>query len=70
MKQVPYRTRTGIEIGSNYHPDKRPPICEDMEIIQSVLLGKYQTPFQRHIGFMAYMVVVAGTVWAAFVFAK
>ena len=70
MKRVPYRTRTGIEIGSNYHPDMRPPICNDMELIQSVLLGSYQSPFQRYLGLMVYMTVVAGTIWAAVVFAK
>ena len=70
MKQVPYRTRTGIEIGSNYHPDRRPPICDDMELIQSVLLGSYQSPVQRYMGFIAYMTVIACTVWAAVVFAR
>lgn len=70
MKQVPYRTRTGIEIGSNYHPDRRPAICDDMELIQSVLLGSYQSPAQRYMSLMAYMMVLAGTIWAAVVFAR
>lgn len=70
MKQVPYRTRTGVEIGSNYHPDRRPEICDDMEIIQSVMLGKYQSIRQKNFQVILYLISLIGVIWAAVVFAK
>ena len=70
MKQVPYRTRTGVEIGSNYHPDRRPEICDDMELIQSVLLGNYRSVRQKQFHIGLYFLALAGVIWAAAVFAK
>ena len=70
MKQVPYRTRTGVEIGSNYHPDMRPEICDDMELIQSVLLGNYRSIRQKNFQIVLYFVTLIGVLWAAIVFAR
>jgi len=70
MKQVPYRTRTGVEIGSNYHPDRRPPICDDMELIQSVLLGNYKSVRRKNFELFLYFATLVGVFWAAVVFAR
>ena len=70
MKQVPYRTRTGVEIGSNYHPDRRPEICDDMELIQSVLLGNYKSIRRKNFEMYLYFATLIGVLWAAVVFAK
>lgn len=70
MKQVPYKTRTGVEIGSNYHPDMRPEITEDMELIQSVLLGEYRSVRQQQFHITLYLLALIGVLWAAVVFAK
>jgi hypothetical protein len=70
MKQVPYRTKTGVEIGSNYHPDRRPPICSDMELIQSVLLGNYKSIRRKNLEVFAYLTLLALVMWAAMVFAR
>jgi|APCry1669189000_1035189.scaffolds.fasta_scaffold03834_6 hypothetical protein len=70
MKQVPYRTRTGVEIGSNYHPDMRPEICDDMELIQSVLLGSHKSIRRKNFEIYFSFLGIALVVWAAVVFAK
>ena len=70
MKQVPYRTRTGVEIGSNYHPDRRPEICDDMELIQSVLLGNYKSIRRKKFEMFLYFATLIGVLWAAVVFAR
>jgi len=70
MKQVPYKTRTGVEIGSNYHPDMRPEICDDMELIQSVLLGNYKSVRRKNFEMSLYFITLIGVLWAAVVFAR
>jgi hypothetical protein len=70
MKQVPYRTRTGVEIGSNYHPDRRPEICDDMELIQSVLLGNYKSIRRKNFEMYLYFATLIGVLWAAVAFAR
>ena len=70
MKQVPYRTRTGVEIGSNYHPDRRPEICDDRELIQSVLLGNYKSIRRKNFEMYLYFATLIGVLWAAVAFAR
>ena len=67
---VPYRTKTGLEIGKYYQRDTRPEICNDMELIQSVLLGNYKSIRQKNFQMFLYFVSLIGVLWFAMVFAK
>jgi hypothetical protein len=67
---VPYRTKTGLEIGKYYQRDMRPEICNDMELIQSVLLGNYKSIRQKNFEMCLYFVSLIGVLWFAMVFAK
>jgi hypothetical protein len=67
---VPYRTKTGLEIGKYYQRDTRPQICNDMELIQSVLLGNYKSIRQKNFEMFLYFVSLVGVLWFAMVFAK
>ena len=59
-----------VKIGSNYHPDRRPAIDDDMELIQSVLLGNYRSIRQKNLQVFLYLIALACTIWAAMVFAR
>jgi len=67
---VPYKTKTGLEIGKYYQRDMRPEICNDMELIQSVLLGNYKSIRQKNFEMFFYFVSLIGVLWFAMVFAK
>jgi hypothetical protein len=67
---VPYRTKTGLEIGKYYQRDMRPEISDDMELIQSVLLGNYKSIRQKNFEMCLYFVSLIGVLWFAMVFAK
>ncbi len=70
MKTVPYRTKTGVEIGKYYEPDTRPEISEDMELIQSMLLGNYKSIRQKNFEMFMYFVTLFAVICIAMVFAK
>ena len=67
---VPYRTKTGLQIGKYYQKDMRPEICKDMELIQSVLLGNYKSIRQKNFEMFLYFVSLVGVLWFGMVFAK
>jgi hypothetical protein len=67
---VPYRTKTGLEIGKYYQKDTRPEICNDMELIQSVLLGNYKSIRQKNFEMFLYFVSLIGVLWFAMAFSK
>ena len=70
MKTVPYRTKTGVEIGKYYQRDTRPEISEDMEVIQSILLGDYKSIRQKNFEVAIYFIALFVVIWIAMVFAK
>ena len=70
MKTVPYRTKTGVEIGKYYERDTRPEISADMELIQSILLNKYDSFYRRAIIVFAYFLGIAFTIFCLVVFSK
>lgn len=39
MEQVPYKTRSGLKIGSNYTPPRPNHMTRDEEVMQGILLG-------------------------------
>jgi len=67
---VPYKTKTGLEIGKYYQKDNRPEISSDMEIIQSILLGKYESIRRKTVIIYAYFLGITLTIFCLFVFAK
>jgi hypothetical protein len=67
---VPYKTKTGLEIGKYYQRDNRPEISSDMEIIQSILLGKYESIRRKTVIIYAYFLGITLTIFCLFVFAK
>jgi hypothetical protein len=67
---VPYRTKTGLEIGKYYQKDTRPEISADMELIQSIMLGKYESIRRKTAIIYAYFLGITLTIFCLFVFAK
>ena len=67
---VPYKTKTGLEIGKYYQRDNRPEISSDMEIIQSILLGKYESIRRKTVIIYVYFLCITLTIFCLFVFAK
>lgn len=43
MKQTPFKTRTGVQIGLMYEPPKRYEASGDMERLQTALIGRGQS---------------------------
>jgi hypothetical protein len=67
---VPYRTKTGVEIGKYYQKDTRPEISEDMEVIQSILLGDYKSIRQKNFEMAIYFIVLFVVIFIAMAFSK
>ncbi len=54
-KQLPYTTKSGLQIGCNYTPPQRNYMSADAELLQSALLGIEPEFSQRRIaGWIAY----------------
>ena len=54
-KQLPYTTKSGLQIGCNYTPPQRNYMSADAELLQSALLGIEPEFSQRRIaGWVAY----------------
>jgi len=54
-KQLPYTTKSGLQIGCNYTPPLRNYMSADAELLQSALLGIEPEFSQRRIaGWVAY----------------
>jgi hypothetical protein len=59
-KQLPYTTKSGLQIGCNYTPPQRNYMSADAERIQMALLGIEPEFSQRRVaGWVAYIVFLA-----------
>ena len=59
-KQLPYTTKSGLQIGCNYTPPQRNYMSADAELLQSALLGIEPEFSQRRIaGWVAYIIFLA-----------
>lgn len=59
-KQLPYTTKSGLQIGCNYTPPQRNYMSADAELLQMALLGIEPEFSQRRIaGWVAYIVFLA-----------
>jgi len=67
---VPYRTKTGVEIGKYYERDTRPEISADMELIQSIMLGKHDSFHQKAKMVYGFALGILLMIFCLFVFAK
>jgi hypothetical protein len=67
---VPYRTKTGVEIGKYYQRDTRPEISADMELIQSIMLGKYDSFHQKAKMVYSYALGILLIIFCLFLFVK
>ena len=53
MEQVPYKTRSGLKIGSNYTPPKSNRMTREEEVMQGILLGIEPEWSQKRIAILA-----------------
>lgn len=53
MEQVPYKTRSGLKIGSNYTPPRPNRMTRDEEIMQGILLGIEPDWSQKRVAILA-----------------
>jgi hypothetical protein len=67
---VPYRTKTGVEIGKYYQRDTRPEISADMELIQSIMLGKHDSFHQKAKMVFAFALGISLMIFCVFIFSK
>ncbi len=59
-KQLPYTTKSGLQIGCNYTPPQRNHMSADAERIQMALLGIEPEFSQRRVaGWVAYIIFLA-----------
>ena len=67
MKQLPYTTKSGLQIGCMYTPPPRNYMSQDAERIQMALLGIEPEFSQRRvIGWIAYILFLAALVSTLF----
>jgi hypothetical protein len=64
---VPYDNGK-IKMGINYHPDRRPPIDGDMEILQTALIGNIKEIKRRKTVSIVYVGVLVATLFGVFIF--
>jgi hypothetical protein len=70
MEQVPYKTRSGLKIGSNYTPPKPNRMTRDEEIMQGVLLGIEPEWSQKRIAILVGYFTLFVTLFSALVMMK
>jgi len=70
MEQVPYKTRSGLKIGSNYTPPKPNRMTRDEEIMQGVLLGIEPDWSQKRIAILVGYITLFVTLFSALVMMK
>ena len=59
-KQLPYTTKSGLQIGCNYTPPQRNYMSADAELLQMALLGiEPEFSERRVLGWVAYVIFLA-----------
>ena len=59
-KQLPYTTKSGLQIGCNYTPPQRNYMSADAELLQMALLGiEPEFSERRVLGWVAYIIFLA-----------
>lgn len=59
-KQLPYTTKSGLQIGCNYTPPQRNHMSADAELLQMALLGiEPEFSERRVLGWVAYVIFLA-----------
>lgn len=66
MERVPYQTRSGLKIGSNYTPPKPNRMTREEEVMQGILLGIEPEWSQKRIvsfvGYIAFIVLLVSAI--------
>jgi hypothetical protein len=70
MEQVPYKTRSGLKIGSNYTPPRPNHMTRDEEIMQGILLGIEPEWSQKRIAILVGYFTLFVTLFSALVMLK
>ncbi len=70
MEQVPYKTRSGLKIGSNYTPPKPNHMTRDEEVMQGILLGIEPEWSQKRIAILVGYFTLFVTLFSALVMLK
>ena len=65
--RTPYDTGK-VKIGSNYHPDLRPAIDSDMELLQTAFIGDIQAIKRERAVWAVYIGVVVLAIFGLFLF--
>ena len=70
MEQVPYKTRSGLKIGSNYTPPRPNHMTRDEEVMQGILLGIEPEWSQKRIAILVGYFLLFVTLFSALVMMK
>jgi hypothetical protein len=70
MEQVPYKTRSGLKIGSNYTPPKANRMTREEEVMQGILLGIEPDWSQKRIAIFVGYIALFVTLFSALVMLK
>ena len=70
MEQVPYKTRSGLKIGSNYTPPRPNHMTRDEEVMQGILLGIEPEWSQKRIFTLVGYFLLFVTLFSALVMMK
>ena len=70
MEQVPYKTRSGLKIGSNYTPPKANRMTREEEVMQGILLGIEPEWSQKRIVILAGYAALFVILFSALVMLK
>ena len=70
MEQVPYKTRSGLKIGSNYTPPKPNRMTREEEVMQGILLGIEPEWSQKRIAILAGYAALFVILFSALVMLK
>ena len=62
--RTPYDTGK-VKIGSNYHPDLRPPIDADMEFLQTAFIGDIKAIKRQRAAWAVYIASLLAVVFGA-----
>lgn len=70
MEQVPYKTRSGLKIGSNYTPPKANRMTREEEIMQGILLGIEPEWSQKRVFTLAVYIMLFVALFSALLMLK
>lgn len=70
MEQVPYKTRSGLKIGSNYTPPKPNRMTREEEVMQGILLGIEPEWSQKRIAILVGYIMLFVALFSALLMLK